>query len=85
MLFLQTIIQIFGSPCCGKDSSCTGTKSTPNVQEGSANSVPNLSGSHDHATYSSASERPSGHRGCSSHRNKMAKKAASSSMYEESG
>jgi hypothetical protein len=82
---MQTMIQIFGSPCCGKDSSCAGTKSTSSVQEGSANSVPTLSGSHDHATYSSASERPRGHRGSSSHRNKMEKKAAASSLHEESG
>ncbi|OEL18084.1 hypothetical protein BAE44_0020897, partial [Dichanthelium oligosanthes] len=59
-------------------SSCAGTKSTSNVQEGSANSVPTLSGS-------SASERPRGQRGSSSHRNKIAKKAATSSLYEESG
>ncbi|CAL4926264.1 unnamed protein product [Urochloa decumbens] len=81
----MTIIQIFGSPCCGKDSSCAGTKSTSNVREGSANSVPTLSSSHNGATYSTASERPRGHRGSSSHHNKMAKKPVASSLYEESG
>ncbi|CAL4943246.1 unnamed protein product [Urochloa decumbens] len=81
----MTIIQIFGSPCCGKDSSCAGTKSTSNVREGSANSAPTLSSSHNGATYSTASESPRGHRESSSHHNKMAKKPVASSLYEESG
>ncbi|KAG2547417.1 B3 domain-containing protein Os03g0619800-like isoform X1 [Panicum virgatum] len=53
-----TIIQIFGSCCCNKDSSCAPTKNGIMVREGSANSIDTSKGSSDHASQSSANETP---------------------------
>ncbi|KAG2536583.1 B3 domain-containing protein Os03g0619800-like isoform X2 [Panicum virgatum] len=52
----MTIIQIFGSCCCNKDSSCASTKNGLMVREGSANSIDTSRGSSDHATQSSTNE-----------------------------
>ncbi|CAL4943244.1 unnamed protein product [Urochloa decumbens] len=53
-----TIIQIFGSCCCNKDSSCSPSKNVIVAQEGSANLIDTSSGSGDHATQSSTNETP---------------------------
>ncbi|PUZ37961.1 hypothetical protein GQ55_9G158700 [Panicum hallii var. hallii] len=53
-----TIIQIFGSCCCNKDSSCAPTKNGIMVQEGAANSIDTSRGSSDHATQSSTNGTP---------------------------